>query len=120
MKTFLLLAAASLACACTSGAEFTGLWQIQSSVGTTPVTISCNLIQTGNSLAGSCQPQVEGIGATELTGAVDGSNAEWGYDVVFNGNPGRVDYRAVLSADGTMQGTMSLSGTPTAFTALKQ
>jgi hypothetical protein len=119
MKSF-LLAAASLACASAFGAEFTGLWKIRSSVGATPVTISCTLIQTGNSLAGSCQPQVEGIGATELTGAVDGSSAEWGYDVVFNGNPGRVDYRAVIAADGTMQGTMNLSGTPTAFAAVKE
>jgi hypothetical protein len=115
-----LLLAASLACTSAFGAEFTGLWKIQANVGTTPVMINCNLIQTGGTLAGSCQPQVESIGATELTGVVSGSDAEWGYDVVFNGNPGRVDYRAAISADGTMQGTMSLSGTPTAFTAVKE
>jgi hypothetical protein len=43
-----------------------------------------------------------------------------GYDVVFNGNPGRVVYEAQIFANGTMTGQMFLSGNPAAFTATKQ
>lgn len=58
-------------------ADFSGTWSIASSVGTTPVTISCELVQSGSTLSGSCRPQVDGIPATDLTGMVDGSSAKW-------------------------------------------
>jgi hypothetical protein len=50
---------------------------------------------------------------------VDGSSAKWGYDVVFNGNPARVDYEAELAADGTLKGNLLRNGTPSPITAVK-
>ena len=55
-----------------------------------------------------------------LTGTVDGSNAKWGYDVVFNGTPARVDYVAELAADGTLKGNVLRNGSPSPITAVKQ
>jgi glyoxylase-like metal-dependent hydrolase (beta-lactamase superfamily II) len=82
------------------------------------VTILCTITQLDDRLSGNCRPQVDGISATDLTGTANGANARWGYDVVFNDNPGRVDYEATI-ADGAMTGTMFLSGNPSPFRASK-
>ncbi len=107
-----LLAAAALA------ADFSGTWNISSKVGDNPVTIRCTLVQKADALTGSCQPQ--GFDPSDLTGAVNGVNAKWGYDVVFNGNNNHVEYEAVLGADGKLSGTLHLGPMPTPFTAVKQ
>ena len=54
------------------------------------------------------------------TSTVEGSSAKWGYDVVFNGNPARVDYVAELAADGTLKGNVLRNGSPSPITAVKQ
>jgi hypothetical protein len=119
MKNVLLVCAGWSATAMVFAADFSGTWKIDSSAGGAPVVVQCTLAQAGNSLSGSCRPQVDGIPPSDLVGEVDGSRAKWGYDVVFNGNPGRVDYEGGIGADGTLTGTMFLSGNPTPFTAVK-
>jgi hypothetical protein len=44
--------------------------------------------------------------ASTLTGKVTGSRARWGYDLVFNGKPARVDYSVQLGADGSLAGNL--------------
>ena len=56
------------------------------------------------------------MAATDLTGTVDGSKAKWGYDLVFNGNPARVDYVVDLGADGTLKGSLLRNGSPSPIT----
>ncbi|HEY5567652.1 MAG TPA: hypothetical protein VIM81_10455 [Gammaproteobacteria bacterium] len=119
MKNVLLVCVGSVAAAPALAADLSGTWKIDSSVGGAPVVVQCTLAQAGNALSGSCRPQVDGIPPSDLIGVVDGARAKWGYDVVFNGNPGRVDYEAEIGADGTLTGTMFLSGNPTPFTAAK-
>ena len=58
--------------------------------------------------------------ASALTGSLTTSTARWGYDVVFNGNPGRVDFVATELATDRLAGTLSLSGTQAPFTAERE
>lgn len=64
----------------------------------------------GDELTGSCRLDLPGMAAEKLTGTADGSNAKWGYDLVFNGNPARVDFEVTLAEDGTMSGNLLRNG----------
>jgi hypothetical protein len=120
MKPTLLLAFAALAPSAAWAADFSGTWRIENVFNGAPAIITCTLIQKDNALSGSCKPEIPGIAGSNLTGTVDGSNAKWGYDVVFNGNAARVDYVAELGADGTLKGNVLRNGTPSPITAVKQ
>ena len=113
----LLVVGTVVACA-VRAVDFSGTWDISSKVGDNPVSIECTLVQRGNVLTGSCKPAQFEPSAT--TGTVDGANATWGYDVVFNGNQNHVTYEATLNADGTLSGTLHLGPMPTPFTATRR
>ncbi len=116
----LILAAALLAPCAASAADVSGAWKVDSSVGATPISIKCNLVQTGTVISGDCAPATGAAGPTSFTGTVDGAHAKWGYDVTFNGAPAHVGYDALITSDTTMTGTLELSGKPSPFTARKQ
>ncbi|HTQ99448.1 MAG TPA: nuclear transport factor 2 family protein [Candidatus Acidoferrum sp.] len=98
-------------------ADISGKWVIHSSVGgKTPITVRCELKQTKSKLAGSCTPEMANPQPSELNGNVTTSTARWGYDVVFNGKPGRVDFTATTLTP-TLAGNLSLSGMMAPFTA---
>jgi len=124
MKAILTFAIAALVLSfganAASAADFSGKWKIEFSVNNTPATVDCTLDQSGNSLSGQCIPVMDKATASDLMGAVDGSSAKWGYDVVFNGNPGHVGYEAKMTSPTTMSGTLMLSGNPSPFKAEKQ
>lgn len=101
-----------------SAADFSGDWQIGSSMNGNPVKIVCTLQQKGERLLGSCKP--DGFDPSTLSGSVSGERAKWGYDVVFNGKPAHVEYEAEFGADGRLTGTLYRSGSPTPFTAEKR
>ena len=118
LKQFVVLAA--LVPGAAWAADFSGTWKIDNLFNGSFAIITCTLVQMGNALSGSCKPEIPGIPGTELSGTVDGSSAKWGYDVVFNGNPARVDYVAELAADGTLKGNVLRNGSPSPITAIKQ
>ena len=120
MKLGQLIALAALAPSTAWAADFSGTWRIDNLFNGASAIITCTLVQAGDALSGSCKPEIPGIAASELTGTVDGSSAKWGYDVVFNGNPARVDYVAELTADGTLKGDVLRNGSPSPITAVKQ
>ena len=120
MKINQLVAIAALAPSAAWAADFSGTWRIDNLFNGASAIIMCTLVQAANTLSGSCKPDLPGVAATNLTGTVDGSNAKWGYDVVFNGNPARVDYVAELGADGTLTGNVLRNGSPSPITAVKQ
>ena len=101
-------------------ADFSGTWRIDNVFNGASAIISCTLVQADDALSGSCRPEIPGIAASDLTGTVDGASAKWGYDVVFNGTPARVDYVAELMADGTLKGNVLRNGSPSPITAVKQ
>jgi opacity protein-like surface antigen len=111
---------AALAPGAASAADFSGTWKIDNLFNGSSSNITCTIVQAGDALTGSCKPELPGIAASSLTGAVDGSNAKWGYDVVFNGNAARVDYVAELAADGTFKGSLLRNGSPSPITGVKQ
>jgi len=101
-------------------ADFSGNWKISFSVGGNPATVNCMMMQKGSDLSGHCLPVMQNAMPSDLKGMVDGSDAKWSYDVVFNGKPGHVGYEGKLTSNATMSGTLNLSGSPTSFTAEKQ
>lgn len=115
-----LIVLALLAPSAAFAADFSGTWRIDNLFNGASAIIACTLVQRDNVLSGSCKPEIPGIAASVLTGAVDGDSAKWGYDVVFNGNPARVDYVADLAADGTLKGNVLRNGSPSPITAVKQ
>ena len=120
MRLVQLIAVVALAPGAAWAADFSGTWRIDNLFNGASAIITCTLVQAGNALTGSCKPEIPGIAASDLTGTVDGSNAKWGYDVVFNGNPARVDYVAELADDGTLKGDLLRNGSPSPISARKQ
>ena len=119
MKTLLILAALAAAPSIALAQDLSGAWTVSSSVGTTPITVACTLVQTGEVLTGSCTP-AGGEPGPAFTGAVKGAHATWGYSVVFRGQPGTVGFEADASSDAAMAGTLKLNGRPSPFTAVKK
>ncbi len=118
MKRLVILAAL-LAPTTALAADISGAWKVDSSVGSTPISVSCNISQTGTVISGDCAPAGSDMPAA-FTGTVEGTHAKWGYNVTFNGKPAHVGYEADIKPDGTMAGTLELSGKPSPFTATKQ
>jgi hypothetical protein len=100
-------------------ADFSGTWKLENVFRGAAAIITCTMVQTGNALTGSCKAEVEGIAPSDLAGTVEGTSAKWGYDVVFNGNPARVDYEAEIGADGVMKGSLVRSGSPSPITGVR-
>ena len=120
MKTLVIIAAVLLAPAAASAADLTGAWKVASSVGTTAITVNCNLVQTGHALSGTCAPATGDAGPTALTGWVEDDHALWGYDVTFRGQPAHVGFIADIKPDGTLSGALELAGKPSPFTAARK
>ena len=120
MKRAELVAVIALVPSAAWAADFSGTWRIDNLFNGASAIITCTLVQAGSALTGTCKPEIPGIAPSELKGTVDGSSAKWGYDVVFNGNPARVDYVAELGTDGTLKGNVLRNGSPSPITAKKQ
>jgi hypothetical protein len=110
MKLAHLAAAAAFAPGLASAADFSGTWKLDNSFNGAVTAIYCTIVQEGDELSGSCRPDVPGLAAEKLTGTVTGSSANWGYDLVFNGNPARVDYEVTLAEDGSVSGNLLRNG----------
>jgi hypothetical protein len=118
MKPLLLAAALVTSPALALAQDLTGEWTISSSVGTTPITVHCTLLQTGEDLDGLCAP-ADGKDSPLFRGKVTGNHASWGYDVTFRGQPAHVGFEAESNGGRAMQGVLSLGGRPSPFTAAK-
>lgn len=92
MKRAWFIAVAALVPALAAAADFSGTWKLDNTFNGSVSVIHCTLVQSGDALSGSCKPDLPGMEASKLTGTVKGSTAQWGYDLVFNGRPARVDY----------------------------
>lgn len=110
MKLAHLVAAAAFAPAFAAAADFSGTWTLDNTFNGRVSAIHCTLVQAGDALSGSCKPAVAGMEASKLTGTVAGSNAKWGYDLVFNGQPARVDYEVAMAVDGAVAGNLLRNG----------
>ena len=108
MKPMHLLAIAALAPGLAAAADFTGTWKLDNAFNGKVSVVHCTLVQAADALTGSCQP--EGMAATALTGKVSGASARWGYELVFNGKPARVDFEVTLAADGSISGNLLRNG----------
>jgi polyisoprenoid-binding protein YceI len=113
-------AAAALAPALASAADFAGTWKLDNTFNGKIAVIHCTLVQAGDTLSGSCKPDAPGMAASKLAGTLKGSMAKWGYDLEFNGKPARVDYEVTLAADGTLSGKLFRNGSPSPITGVRE
>ena len=112
MRRVHLIAAMALAPAIAAGADFSGTWKLENDFNGKVSNIYCTLVQAGDTLAGSCKPDIAGMEASKLVGTAKGSTAKWGYDVTFRGKPARVDYEVALESDGSIAGNLLRNGSP--------
>ena len=119
MKPILLAAALLTIPGFALAQDLTGAWTVSSSVGTTPITVSCALVQKGETLTGTCKPS-GGTDGPAFTGTVKGTHASWGYDVTFRGQASHVGFEADIVSDASMKGMLTLGTRPSPFTAVKQ
>ena len=120
MKRAWFIAAAALVPALAAAADFSGTWKLDNTFNGSVSVIHCTLVQSGDALSGSCKPDLPGMEASKLTGTVKGSTAQWGYDLVFNGRPARVDYEVALAADGMLTGKLLRNGSGSPITGTRQ
>jgi hypothetical protein len=120
MKLSHLAVVAALMPALASAADFSGAWKLENAFNGKVAVIHCTLVQAGDSLSGSCKPDVPGMAASNLTGTVKGSAAKWGYDLEFNGKPARVEYAVTLAADGSISGNLLRNGAASPITGVRQ
>ena len=120
MKPILFAAALLMTPGLALAQDLSGAWTISSSVGTTPITVSCTLVQAGEALSGSCAP-AGGAPAAFTGGVAKGAKASWGYDVTFRDQPSHVGFEADVTSDRSMSGLLKLgAGKPSPFTAVKK
>ena len=120
MKPILFAAALLTAPVPALAQDLSGAWTLSSSVGTTPITVSCTLAQKGEELTGACAPAA-GEPAAFAGGVVKGTHASWGYDVPFRGQPSHVGFEADMTSDTAMSGMLKLgAGKPSPFTAVRK
>jgi polyisoprenoid-binding protein YceI len=118
MKLVYIVAAAAFAPAFASAADFAGTWKLDNTFNGKVSVVHCTLVQAADALTGSCRP--DGMEPTNLTGKVDGSKAKWGYDLVFNGKPARVDFEVALAADGSIAGNLLRNGSGSPITGVRE
>ena len=118
MKSILLAAALVATPGLALAQDLAGAWTISSSVGTTPITVSCALTRTGAAITGTCKP-AGGEDSPAFTVAVRGAHASWGYDVLFRGQMSHVGFEADIVSATAMKGVLTLGGKPSPFTAAK-
>src|SRR5262245_17838428 len=93
MKSIFLAAALLATPGLALAQDLSGAWTISSSVGTTPITVSCALKQTGKAITGTCKP-AGGDDSPAFTVTVQGAHASWGYDVLLRGQMSHVGFEA--------------------------
>ncbi len=121
MKKLALIAAALLlAPGVAAAADITGAWKLDANVADMPMTIVCNITQTGNALSGTCGLKDQPDPPTPFTGGtIDGSTAKWAYDIKFQDMPLHVAYAAEVDG-AAMKGTINVLDMPSPFTGAKQ
>jgi hypothetical protein len=120
MRRAASLALLALLPALAGAADFAGTWKLDNTFNGKVSSIHCTLVQKNDALSGSCKPDIPGMAASALAGAVNGSSAKWGYDLEFNGKPARVDYEVTLAADGTLKGNLLRNGSGSPITGTRQ
>jgi len=120
MKLKHLVAAMAITPVLAAAADFSGNWKLDNTFSGKVSVVNCTLVQAGDALTGTCKPDLPGMEASKLTGTVKDSTAKWGYDLVFNGKPARVDFDVKLAADGSMSGNLLRNGSGSPITGTRQ
>jgi hypothetical protein len=120
MKLMHIVAALTFMPALATTADFAGNWKIENTFNGSVSVINCTLVQSGDALTGTCKPDLPNMEASKLSGTVKDATAKWGYDLVFNGKPARVDFDVTLAADGTISGNLLRNGSGSPIKGARQ
>jgi hypothetical protein len=118
MKPLLVAAVLVLSPGLALAQNLSGFWTISSTSGGAPITVQCNFLQRGGTLDGSCS-QADGPSGTLIKGSVNGDHASWSNDFTVAGQQAHAEFKADITAEGSMKGDLTLSGQTSPFTALK-
>jgi len=101
--------------------DVTGLWIVSSSLGQTPVTMDCSVLQVGVKLEGWCEPESADATPTALSGQIDRDTASWSYDLTVQGQPIRLAYQGMVSADQkTISGQLTYGTSSAGLSAMRK
>lgn len=118
MKPLLVAAVLVLSPGLALAQNLSGFWTISSTSGGAPITVQCNFLQKGEALYGNCS-QADGPSGTLIKGTVNGDHASWSNAFAVGGQQAQAEFKADITAEGSMKGDLTLSGQTAPFTALK-
>jgi hypothetical protein len=81
---------------------------------------TCDMKEDGAALSGMCTGSDEKPAPVAMSGAVDGSNVKWAYDITYNGSPMHVAYTGKVESDTAMDGAVDVQIAQGTFKAAKQ
>ena len=98
-------------------ANITGTWnfEVETPQGTGKPVLS--FVHAGQNLIGHYQGR---LGEANLSGSAKGSNAQWSFQVEFDGQPATVTYKAKLEGKDRMKGTVALGELEGTWTAKRE
>jgi hypothetical protein len=111
MKTLLLTAAAAalLAPGIAGAADLTGSWKLDLDIAGMQYHATCDVKQdAAMMLTGTCSGTDADPKPVPMTGAVDGQNVKFAYDITYEGNPMHVAYTGTTSSDTAMAGAVDV------------
>jgi hypothetical protein len=99
-----------------------GTWKIDGDVQGTPVKMTCLLTQAEHRLTGTCTGAGDDTTPRALAGMTMERGLGWRFDSEYQGQPIAITMRATLTADGKMNGTMTVApmNAEGTFVAVKQ
>ena len=98
--------------------DISGAWTISSSVGTTPITVSCALTQTGKAITGTCKP-AGGEDSPAFSSSSSARTPAGAMMCCFAARRVTSDLEADIVSDTAMKGMLTLAAQTSAFTAVK-
>ncbi len=111
ITALVLLTSLALGPAAAQATDISGVWQVSTSIAQAPVVLDCSILQVGVRLTGWCEPETADARPVALTGALDRTQATWGYDIDVQGQPIHLAYQGTLNADSLgMTGALSYGG----------
>jgi hypothetical protein len=103
--------------------DISGVWKIDGSVASTPVTPTCTLKQAEAKLSGSCKFDTEEVSdVSDVTGEAKEKDVTWHFSLKYQGSDYSLTFHGTLDSDTSMKGSISVDPSVAEgdFTAKKQ
>jgi hypothetical protein len=100
--------------------DLSGVWKIDGSIASNPITPTCTLKQTDKQLSGSCKIDADHV--ANIEGSVNEKQVTWKYDQEYQGTVYTLTYTGTLESNTSIKGTVTADPSDSTgdFTAKKQ